>query len=90
MTTSLLHFPLTSHVRLLALALSKVCISFLVLLCSLELSKGTDKDKYKIHMKKKLLRENWENSLSLYKAKEIEGDKFGTIPLITHRVDVQQ
>ena len=29
-------------------------------------------------MKKKMLRDNWENSLDLYKQKELEGDRIGT------------
>lgn len=39
---------------------------------------GTDKEKYKQHMKKKALRESWENALSLYRQKELEGDRIGT------------
>jgi len=40
-------------------------------------SLGTDKEGYKAHMKKKMNRSNWENSLVLYKQKELEGDRIG-------------
>jgi hypothetical protein len=39
---------------------------------------GSDKEGYKLHMKKKMLRDNWENSLALYKQKELDGDRTGS------------
>jgi hypothetical protein len=38
---------------------------------------GSDKEGYKAHMKKKLVRDKWENDLDLYRQKELEGDRFG-------------
>eukprot|EP01128_Nolandella_sp_AFSM9_P000580 TRINITY_DN10730_c0_g1_i1.p1 TRINITY_DN10730_c0_g1~~TRINITY_DN10730_c0_g1_i1.p1 ORF type:complete len:1140 (-),score=217.46 TRINITY_DN10730_c0_g1_i1:96-3515(-) len=36
---------------------------------------GNDKEGFKKYMKKKMLRDNWENSLELYHQKELEGDR---------------